>query len=656
MTPPPTAADRARLFPFLGGRGWIPLLVPTVMFGAAATFLPVLLWSREALAIDLSLEDGALDRYLALLVACTVLGALASAAIASAARARLVIQVTGLVGAAAMILLGALNEPWALRLVLAIGALALAPTLALTRAVILNTYGIDGGWRVVAVPWAGAALAVGVVGLIDAAMAIPDWGFELAGAGVVLFVAAAALPPLRHPGRHGSSHDYTERDPIALTALALGMATVGPATLVQDHLAERWDLDTTARAALIGGSAVVIAGVVGMAHWFSQLARRDGSHLAVNAQVLALTSGLLTAIGAASFTEIGTLVCFGMAALVAVLFVVTAEAATLVARAPSDRHGTAGLLAALMGFGGAAALAVVASVSDISRPWLIAGCAAPVVVVTLATLASAPRSGRVADEVPPAPVMPVSNGVPPLLECDQLAVSYDSVQVLFDVSMSVGAGQLVALLGTNGAGKTTLLRTISGLESQDRGTITFGGVDISRMDPTWRVSLGISQIAGGRAVAEGLTVAENLRMFGYSMGADRGALRAGVEGALEAFPRLAERRNQAASTLSGGEKQMLALAKAFILRPRLLIIDEFSLGLAPKIVGELLPVVTRINQAGTAVLLVEQSVNIALSVAQHAYCMEKGEIVYDGAAHRLRDNPDLLRSVYLEGVSKALVR
>jgi ABC-type branched-subunit amino acid transport system ATPase component len=176
------------------------------------------------------------------------------------------------------------------------------------------------------------------------------------------------------------------------------------------------------------------------------------------------------------------------------------------------------------------------------------------------------------------------------------------------------------------------------------------------MDPTWRVSLGISQIAGGRAVAEGLTVAENLRMFGYSLGTDRAALRSGIEAALDAFPRLAERRNQAASTLSGGEKQMLALAKAFILRPRLLIIDEFSLGLAPKIVGELLPVVTRINQAGTAVLLVEQSVNIALSIAEHAYCMEKGEIVYDGAASRLRDDPELLRSVYLEGVSKALVR
>jgi ABC-type branched-subunit amino acid transport system ATPase component len=251
---------------------------------------------------------------------------------------------------------------------------------------------------------------------------------------------------------------------------------------------------------------------------------------------------------------------------------------------------------------------------------------------------------------------PVSNGVPPLLVCERLAVSYDSVQVLFDVSVSVGAGQIVALLGTNGAGKTTLLRTISGLETQDRGRISFGGVDISRMDPTWRVSLGISQIAGGRAVAEGLTVAENLRMFGYSLGTDRAALRSGIEAALDAFPRLAERRNQAASTLSGGEKQMLALAKAFILRPRLLIIDEFSLGLAPKIVGELLPVVTRINQAGTAVLLVEQSVNIALSIAEHAYCMEKGEIVYDGAASRLRDDPELLRSVYLEGVSKALVR
>jgi ABC-type branched-subunit amino acid transport system ATPase component len=656
MAPQPTAEDRARLFPYLGGRGWVPLVVPTVVFAAAATFPAVLLWSRGALAIDLNLSDGALDRFLALLAALAVLGALGSAAVTTAARARQVVQGSALLGAVAMMVLGALNEPWPLRIVLALAALLLAPTWSLARAITLDVYGTDGGWRVVAVPWAGAALGVGITALVDSAMAIPDWGFELAGAGVVLFVAAAALPPLRHPGRHGSSHDYVDRDPIALTALAVGIAIVGPAGLVQDHLADRWDLDPTARAAFVGASAIVIAGVVAIAHWFSQLARRPGAHLATNAQFLALTAGLLTAIGAASFTEIGTLVSFGMAALVAVLFVVTAEAATLPARTPSDRHGTAGLLTALVAFGGGAAMAVTASVSGISRAWLIAGCAAPVVVVSVATLASAPRTKEPAAE-PVTPLMaPVSNGVPPLLVCERLAVSYDSVQVLFDVSVSVGAGQIVALLGTNGAGKTTLLRTISGLETQDRGRISFGGVDISRMDPTWRVSLGISQIAGGRAVAEGLTVAENLRMFGYSLGTDRAALRSGIEAALDAFPRLAERRNQAASTLSGGEKQMLALAKAFILRPRLLIIDEFSLGLAPKIVGELLPVVTRINQAGTAVLLVEQSVNIALSIAEHAYCMEKGEIVYDGAASRLRDDPELLRSVYLEGVSKALVR
>ena len=251
-------------------------------------------------------------------------------------------------------------------------------------------------------------------------------------------------------------------------------------------------------------------------------------------------------------------------------------------------------------------------------------------------------------------VAPSPRRAVPLLDCRGIQAGYDGVQVLFDVDLRVDEGQIVALMGTNGAGKTTLLRVISGLLAPTEGAVTFGGVDITSYDPTWRVRLGMNQIAGGESLAPGLTVAENLRMFSYSLGRRHQRAHAGIDAALEQFPRLAERRNQPASTLSGGEKQMLALAKAFVLRPRLLVIDEFSLGLAPKIVGELLPVVEQLNATGTSVLLVEQSVNVALSVAHHAVCMEKGEMVYDGPAAALRDQPDLLRSVYLEGISRAV--
>ena len=245
-------------------------------------------------------------------------------------------------------------------------------------------------------------------------------------------------------------------------------------------------------------------------------------------------------------------------------------------------------------------------------------------------------------------------GFPAVLECRGLTAGYGDIQVLFGVDLRIERGEVVALLGANGAGKTTLLRVISGLEPTWAGSLTLNGIDLAGMAAPERVPEGICQIVGGRSIAAGLTVGEHLRLWGHALGRDRAAFDARIAEVHEVFPRLAERERQSAATLSGGEKQMLALSKALVLRPDLLVIDEFSLGLAPKVVGELLPVIRRINERGAAVLVVEQSVNVALAVADRAYCMEKGEIVYDGSAERLRDDPELMRAVYLEGVSKAL--
>jgi ABC-type branched-subunit amino acid transport system ATPase component len=242
----------------------------------------------------------------------------------------------------------------------------------------------------------------------------------------------------------------------------------------------------------------------------------------------------------------------------------------------------------------------------------------------------------------------------PMLACRGVDFSYGRLQVLFGVDFTVDDGEMVALLGTNGAGKSTLLGVISGLGLPSRGSVRFRGGDITFLDAERRVGLGITQVPGGRAVFGPMTVVENLRAFGYAHGRERRRIDAAIDESLAAFPRLADHRSQAAQTLSGGEQQMLGLAKALILRPRLLLVDELSLGLAPKVVAELLEMVRRINASGTAVVLVEQSVNIALSLVDHAYFMERGEVRFDGRAADLLARTDLLRSVFLEGATKGM--
>lgn len=244
----------------------------------------------------------------------------------------------------------------------------------------------------------------------------------------------------------------------------------------------------------------------------------------------------------------------------------------------------------------------------------------------------------------------------PLLSCRNVDFAYGQIQVLFDVHFTVDEGEMVALLGTNGSGKSTLLNAISGVGLPMRGSVIYEGNDITYLDAVRRVGLGIGQVPGGRAVFGPLTVVENLRTLGYTIRRDKRQIDAAMDRCFETFPRLAERRNQLASTLSGGEQQMLGLATALMLRPKLLLIDELSLGLAPVVVGQLLEAVRQINATGTAVVLVEQSVNIALTLVNHAYFMEKGEVRFDGAAAALLDRPDLVRSVFLEGAGAGMGR
>jgi len=245
-------------------------------------------------------------------------------------------------------------------------------------------------------------------------------------------------------------------------------------------------------------------------------------------------------------------------------------------------------------------------------------------------------------------------GRPPILVCRGVDVAYDKVQILFGVDLEVADNEIVALLGTNGAGKSTLLKAVSGLVDPIGGTITFDGRDITHADAVATSKLGIIQVPGGKAVFPTLTVAEHFRAGTWLYAKeDPAEVEGRIERVLGMFPRLRERYDQMAGNLSGGEQQQLALGMAFVARPRLLIIDELSLGLAPTIVEQLLNIVRDIHAQGATIILVEQSVNVALTVAERAYFMEKGEVRFSGPTAELLQRGDILRSVFLEGAASA---
>lgn len=236
-----------------------------------------------------------------------------------------------------------------------------------------------------------------------------------------------------------------------------------------------------------------------------------------------------------------------------------------------------------------------------------------------------------------------------LLQVRNLDVSYGPVQVLFEVDLVVRRGEVLALLGTNGAGKSTLLRAISGLTLPQRGVVRFGGRAVTFTDATERVRRGIVQVPGGKAVFPSLSVRDNLLAGAYTFVWDGARLERRSAEVLDLFPRLRERLDQPAGTLSGGEQQMLALAKALLLEPEILLIDELSLGLAPVMVQEILQTIDVLRSRGVTMVVVEQSLNVALSISDRAVFMEKGRVRFEGPAAELLERDDLARAVFLGG-------
>lgn len=232
-----------------------------------------------------------------------------------------------------------------------------------------------------------------------------------------------------------------------------------------------------------------------------------------------------------------------------------------------------------------------------------------------------------------------------ILEIDQLAVSYGSIKAVKGISLNIKPGEIVALIGTNGSGKTSTLQSISGLHSKIEGKIRFEGQDLTSLAPHQIVAKRISHVPEGRGMLSDLTVLENLQLGAY-LRKDKKQIKEDLVGMFDLFPRLAERQKQLAGTMSGGEQQMLAIARALMARPKLLLLDEPSMGLAPIIVKEIFQAIKQANADGVSILLVEQNAKMALSTADRGYVMETGEIVVEDTAENLRNN-DIVKAVYL---------
>ncbi|HEX3031905.1 MAG TPA: ABC transporter ATP-binding protein [Bacillota bacterium] len=232
-----------------------------------------------------------------------------------------------------------------------------------------------------------------------------------------------------------------------------------------------------------------------------------------------------------------------------------------------------------------------------------------------------------------------------MLNIANLSVSYGAIAALNEVTLQVEQGEIVALIGANGAGKSTLLNSISGIVTPKAGNITFKDQDLTKVPPHKIVEAGISQVPEGRRVFPEMSVLENLELGGYTR-KDKAGLQQDLASVFRRFPRLEERKKQLAKTLSGGEQQMLAMGRALMAKPQLMLLDEPSMGLAPLLVEEIFNIICDINQAGTTILLVEQNANMALSIANRAYVLETGEIVLQGSAADLAAN-EAVRKAYL---------
>ena len=615
------------------------------------------------------------------------------------ARRALLCITTAIVWSVVAISTGFAVAVWGLVIVLLVDGLSTGSVVALHPPLLLDSYPSEARVRILSGYWGFSAVGQVVSPLLVAfltAVVALTWRGVFVSLGALSLAASFVAIRLRDPGfgrwdtdkiratvreHHGEGMGgvtVTEQDVslkffeivrrvmmiptirrLMVAFAVFGVLFIPYQTFLFFFLEERWGLGPGARGLFFAGTAVVqVLALALFGRWGEARFRQDPGKVLRLAGALLVVAVLLIGLGGVSPWFWGMVATFALSQALLAIINPALQAAELAVVPSHMRPHTSALQGIFLG--GVGGIIGALFLSGIDRRFGVAGSMVSLVIpglIAAAILASSAKLvtkdlDRMIDEViEDEEIRRITSGGGhlPMLACRNLDFSYGQLQVLFDVDFTVDDGEMVALLGVNGAGKSTLLKVISGIGLPSRGSVRFRGTDITFLDAERRLRLGVTQIPGGRAVFGPMTVVENLRSFGYTLGRDTKAVDAALDRCFEAFPRLAERRNQNASTLSGGEQQMLGLSKGLILRPQLLLIDELSLGLAPVIVGQLLEMVRRINADGTAVVLVEQSVNIALNLVDHAYFMEKGEIRFDGPAQQLLARDDLLRAVFLEG-------
>jgi ABC-type branched-subunit amino acid transport system ATPase component/sugar phosphate permease len=553
---------------------------------------------------------------------------------------------------------------------------------------LVDTYPIEARSRVFAASTAletlGNVLGPAFAGAVTAVVAGDEaWRWAFVVIGVLAVPVALATFRIREPrrGRHemravlGHELDEVGELPISLGVaferlrrvrsfhfFLLGLASLGFALFsvplfLNLFFDEQLGLDAMERGLLASAMAIpVIAAVAVAGRHSDRLFRRSpaGSVVLMGAMVMSFGVFIVAGLFMPNTVLVATFVAIGLAVARAA-FVIAVAAVSPVIPYRLRSRGMAMVGVYLFVFGGFLGAVLTGILSEsLGRRGALVVVILPATLVGGALIAYGARFVRgdislvvaeLREEQEEAARVARAGAEVPVLQVRDLDFSYGQVQVLFDVSFEVHRGEALALLGTNGAGKSTLLRVVSGLGVPHRGVVRLNGRTITYAEPEARVGIGIVQLMGGAAVFPTLRVDENLRMAAYRYhGAD---LERRVAGALDRFPVLAARSGAVAGDLSGGQQQMLALAMALVHEPELLVIDELSLGLAPIVVGELLETIAELKARGQTMVIVEQSLNVAMQVADRALFMEKGSIRFEGPIRELAGRDDLARAVFL---------
>jgi branched-chain amino acid transport system ATP-binding protein len=436
----------------------------------------------------------------------------------------------------------------------------------------------------------------------------------------------------------------------------LAIASWGVTTLMPLYYAEIFALSPGARGNLTSLSLVaglfglMASGVVGD----RLLAHRPSRLLIIGGLLLVAQAGIFVILGLSPWLWLSFAVSLPLGFIGSMLLPSLLMLVSLVV--PSRIRGfgiQSGTWFQLIGLVGLVILAPLLNVNDMRNAFFLL---VPITLIGAAVIGTAApgmardiRAATAASVADEEAERARKSGRNKLVICRDVDVTYDGVQVLFNVDFDVDDGEIIALLGTNGAGKSTLLRAIAGVQQASNGAIFLDGQDITHLPPHEAAERGVVMMPGGQAVFPTMTVEENLRTAAWMYREDGSYVTERMAAVYEMFPVLNQRKGTAAGNLSGGEQQMVGLAQAFLMKPRLLMVDELSLGLAPKVVEQLLDTLRTIHDQGTTVILVEQSLNVALTIAERAVFMEKGEIRFDGPTQELLRRPDLIRSVFMGG-------